>query len=277
MNSGLCSIPIFIISFNRLTVLKVAIESYRQLPGHSIIVHDTGSTYLPLLDYLSELERQGAVIYRNRASISRWDDLNSVNDTVRDWLGKHPTSRYYCVTDPDIMLESACSDLFEFYEFMLKTRGPQVIGPMLRIDDIPHHYPLRERVISGHAAQYWDKEPCRIDWKGRSVGYQFTRIDTTFGMYSRDVPFQRYRAGIRTYEPYWARHLDWYIDPTNMQEDQRLYLSSASQVSHWGGHWLRDKLHFGVDPPLTHLERNTPVLDEELLRRPIHLAQESSK
>lgn len=242
-------IPIFIISFNRLTVLKQSLESYRQIAGHTIVIHDTGSTYAPLLDYLVELEQQGAVIYRDRPAIKNGDDLTSVNETVQSWLEQHPDVNYYVVTDPDVMLEDGCGDILRFYEFMITTYGVPVVGPMLRIDDIPDCYPLRQRVIDGHSKQYWDRTPSQTVWNSSSVAYLPALIDTTFGMYRRGRAFTRPTAGARTYKPYWAKHLDWYINPANMADDQLLYLRSASKASHWGGYWLRNKLEHGVNPP----------------------------
>ncbi len=249
MISSIAAIPIFIISYNRLTVLKQSIKSYRQIIGHTIIVHDTGSTYPPLLDYLFELEQQDIEVYRNRPSILKPDDLNTVDETIQPWLARHPEVGYYVVTDPDVMLLGDCSDIFEFYKFILDNHDIPVVGPMLRIDDIPPHYPLQQRVIEGHTRQYWSKVPEYVCWNSAQVAYQRALIDTTFGMYSRRLPFRRRMLGVRTHKPYWARHLDWYIDPENIEEDQLLYLNESSDVSHWGGDWLRRKLEFGWSPP----------------------------
>jgi hypothetical protein len=241
-------IPIFIISFNRLFVLKRSIESYRQVTGHTLVIHDTGSTYGPLLEYLAELEQEGATVYRGRRPIARPEDLNSVHETVQHWLELNPRVNYYVVTDPDVLLEEGCSDIFEFYRVMLEAHKVDVVGPMLRIDDIPNHYPLKQRVISKHTQIFWHKTPELTLWKSGVVGYQHADIDTTFGMYPRRVRFRRLLSGIRTYRPYWAKHLDWYIDPGNMTEDQKLYLQSASDVSHWGGPWLRNELEHAQIP-----------------------------
>ncbi len=235
-------IPIFIISYNRLSVLKQSIGSYREVQGHHIVIHDAGSTYGPLMEYLGELEQQGATVYRNRRPIVRDDDLNSVNETVQHWLEQHPAVNYYVVTDPDIALEEGCADILDFYRSMLDGHKVDVVGPMLRIDDIPDHYPLKKRAIEGHTAQFWHKNPETTIWRSVAVGYQYAAIDTTFALYPRRLRFQRLRSGIRTYRPYWAKHLDWYMDPDNLSEDQKLYLRTASDVSHWGGRWLRDKI-----------------------------------
>jgi hypothetical protein len=243
------TVPIFVISFNRLEVLRRSIASYRQLGDIEVVIHDSGSSHLPLLEYLEALERQDVTVYRNRSNIEDGDDLNSVNETVQHWLENHPEARNYVVTDPDIELEDGCSDLLSFYRYVLDNFSDvDVVGPMLRIDDIPDFYPLKEKVIRGHTAQFWHKEPLYMTWGAAAVAYQHAPIDTSFGMYRRTQPFQRLLHGIRTYEPFWAKHLDWYIDPSNMTDDQKVYLQTASKVSHWGGGWLKTKLEEGLDP-----------------------------
>ena len=67
-------------------------------------------------------------------------------------------------------------------------------------------------------------------------------IDTTFGMYRRGYAFRRLSQGFCAYAPYQARHLDWYLDPDALTEDQRYYMEHAFVVSPWGGVWLRRKL-----------------------------------
>jgi hypothetical protein len=235
-------IPIFVISFNRLAVLKSTIDSYRQIEGTSIIIHDTGSTYAPLLTYLAELEREHVSVHYKQRPIIQDDDLNSVAITVLDWLSKHD-SPYYVVTDPDVALEDGCEDILEFFQHLLDVFPDiDVVGPMLRIDDIPNSYPLKSLVIQRHTDQFWHKTPEWISWRGQKIAYQRATIDTTFGMYRRGTTFRRLCKGVRTYAPYWAKHLDWYIDPQNMTEDQIFYLQTASDVSHWSGAWLRESL-----------------------------------
>jgi hypothetical protein len=163
-------VPIFIISYNRLAVLRQAINSFRQIDETKVIVHDAGSSYAPLLKFLAELEREGASVYYDRQRIVRDDDLNSVADTVSDWLQKHDAS-HYVVTDPDVALEDGCRDILEFYQSLLdEFPDVEVVGPMLRIDDIPDSFPLKRLVIQRHTNDFWHKPPEWIAWKGHSRG-----------------------------------------------------------------------------------------------------------
>jgi len=239
-------IPIFIITYNRLAVLREMLASLEQISTPtSIVVHDTGSTYQPLLSYLAELHRNGATVYYDRPRINRADDLNSVGDTIEHWFRDH-TASYYVVTDPDVALCHGCPDILDLYGQLFDAINDiEVVAPMLRIDDIPDCYPLKKKAIERHNEQFWHKTPDVLRLGGREIRYQHAPVDTTFGMYRRGFRFHRLCNGIRTYAPYWARHLDWYLDPATMTEDQRLYLSTASDVSHWSGTWLRDSMQPG--------------------------------
>lgn len=240
------SIPIFIFSFNRLSALRESISSFRKLsPQPKIVIHDTGSTYAPLLDYLTFLENDGVIVYRNRPHIDTQSKLNLISDTIGDYFSRNNQSNY-AVTDPDVAFSDECpSNVLMLYSDLLeKFPDATGVGPMLRIDDLPDAYPLKARVIKRHTEQFYAKEPLYTEWRGINIAYQYNYIDTTFGLYRAGSRFERASRSIRVYGPYWARHLDWYIDPSCLTEDQKLYLSQASDVSHWGGAWLKD----AIDP-----------------------------
>ena len=231
------SVPIFIITCDRLGVLRESIASYREhiRTPFEIVIHDNGSTYQPLLAYLEELEGSGVAVYRHAERIVAQEQLNGVAGTVARWFsGRAPGN--YVVTDPDVALVGDCGDILELYAHLLETAVEiEVVGPMLRIDDLPDCYPLKAEVIERHMKQFWHKSPLELTWRGRRIGYQHARIDTTFGMYRAGFRFRRLCRGYRTYAPYWARHLDWYIDPQRLSGDQKHYLHHASRVTHWGG------------------------------------------
>jgi hypothetical protein len=55
-------------------------------------------------------------------------------------------------------------------------------------------------------------------------------IDTTFALHRAGEPFRRLKSALRVYEPYEARHLDWYrVD----DRDDYFSLHSDSAISHW--------------------------------------------
>jgi len=237
-------IPIFIITCDRVGCLQATIDSYKKCIASpfEIVIHDNNSTYKPLLDYLKQLEQEGITVYHSTKSVTVEEQLNSVAQSIDDWFTSHSAS-YYVVTDPDIALEGNCEDILELFAYLLDTvKDIEVVGPMLRIDDIPDFYPLKQRAISRHTEQFWHKKPLTLRCRNKTIQYQSALIDTTFGMYRRGFRFHRLCKGYRIYAPYGARHLDWYINPAQMEEDQIYYLQHASGVSHWSGTWLRESI-----------------------------------
>lgn len=232
--------PIFIICFNRLGVLRTSIASYRRLARPvQLVIHDNGSSYPPLLAYFAELEAEGVEVVRSGRKATQQEDLNSVNDTVQAYFADKPAAPYV-VTDPDIELDPAGSDLLDLYEAMLAAEPEaEAVGPMLRIDDIPDSYPLKDEVLSRHERKFWKRQPSQFAWQGGVVNYIRSPVDTTFALHRAGLPFQRMRNALRTHPPYWARHLDWYLDPDAMAEDQAYYLETAMGISYWGGPMLK--------------------------------------
>ncbi len=184
------------------------------------------------------MEQSGIKVYRYR-----WEDEQKMQYaqlstlialTIERWYQEND-SEYYIVTDPDIELDHTNGDILEFYKYLLELfPRVQVVGPMLRIDDIPDCYPRKQDVLKRHAA-FWNTQPFRVEYNGRFFEVQGAFIDTTFGMYRKAFRFKNYNPGIRTCPPYAARHLDWYLDPENMTEDQIYYAANASpKIVHWG-------------------------------------------
>ena len=229
-------ICLYIISYNRLTVLKSALNSYlRFLSPMDIVILDMGSDYLPLLEYFKDLKKVG-ISTINFDKITKPGDLNIISDQIDRENCKRGCD-YYIVTDPDISIEICSNDILNIYKEILNTHEDiEIVGPMLRINDIPKSYPLREWAWKLHAEQFWHKKPESIQVGDRVVYVQRTVIDTTFGMIRSTTSYKRFLRGFRTYEPYEALHLDWYITPENITDDQLNFQTTTSQlISHWQG------------------------------------------
>ena len=230
--------PIFIITCDRLTCTREAIVSYRECIGQEfdLVIVDFGSTYQPLLEYLRQLEDSGIKIYWKDA-ICNANQLNGVSMCIEDYFKSHPTSNYV-VTDPDIELDNTPDDILDIYSYFLDTfHNANVVGPMLRIDDIPDCYPLKEQLISGKRGYHgkFHAQPVNVIYRGNTkLEYIFAPIDTTFGMYRTGAKWARLKFGIRVLPPYGARHLDWYVDPNNLTPDQKYYMEHASKgIANW--------------------------------------------
>ncbi len=194
------TIPIFIITCDRLEVLKKSMESYSNCikSPFKIVVCDQGSTYKPTVNFLKRLGSNGAEIY--------WRGNVNVNE-----------------------------DILEAYAHLLNAMsGINVVGPMLRIDDIPKYYPLRNRLLKrSRHRDFHSREVHSVNYNGGQIRYIFAKIDTTFGMYRKGSQWYRLQEGIRILAPYSAKHLDWYIDPENLTKDQKYYMGRASRNAHW--------------------------------------------
>ena len=236
-------IPIFIITCDRLTMLQESIQSYRDhiATPFEIVILDQGSSYPPMVEYLRELEGQGVKVYRwatPNTGIGRNKKRNEkfVAQCIQDYT-KRNFCGHYVVTDPDIALDPADGNILEVYRRLLgKITTIPVVGPMLRINDIPDYYPEKDVLLSGKKGchhGFHKKKAQTIDYGDGPIKFIKAPIDTTFGMYRNNRPWHRLQSGIRTLAPYTAHHLDWYVDPDNITPDQAYYMEHASGNNHW--------------------------------------------
>ena len=225
-------IPIFIISCDRLEALKESIRSYRDYikTPFEIVIMDFGSTYEPTIGYLRNLEYKGIRVYwKNKISNKRRFNIN-IDWVIQDYFKDHPASNYV-VTDPDIALDNVDGNILEIYAYLLGILPEDfIVGPMLRIDDLPDHYPLKEKVrFEGWEAFYHSRKMNETQYKGKAIKFVLVRIDTTFAMNRAGTHWRRHRMAARVLPPYGARHLEWYLDPENLTSDQKYYMEYASR------------------------------------------------
>ena len=234
-------IPIFIIVHDRVEFLKKAVESYQEQikTPIEIIFHDVASTYKPCLDYLEVMRGKGYLVYR-----SEINHHHTVLTSITDYLEKHPECNYYCVTDHDIELDNVNGDILDFYIHLLEMHGKNfVVGPMLRIDDIPDCYPKKEMVMHLHKKLgAWNAPILSTKWKGSDIKYVKYEIDTTFQLAHRSNLTKFRRKGYRCLAPFSCRHLDWYVDPKKTTPDYDYYSENATKISHWANpNWGNSK------------------------------------
>jgi hypothetical protein len=104
--------------------------------------------------------------------------------------------------------------------------GVQKSGVSLRIDDLP----AWQSDVVNWERRFWS----------RPVGgrYYQAPIDTTLCMYASVLPHRRAMSvgGIKTVrssQPYTARHVPWYLDCENLDEENANYFRTASQANSW--------------------------------------------
>lgn len=246
------TIPIFVIVKDRIKVLEQSMESWLRLIKSpiEIILLDQESTYPGMIEFLEEKKKEGIrVFHLKNTTPQRVNKFPALRGPVHQVCGEMNVP-YYVLTDPDIMFKNIAGDILEFYTYFMEAHpGYDAIGPMLDINDIPDYYPLKTEVIKRHTP-FWSAsgrratigKPQEIKFRKNVVQYQVSPIDTTFALRPRGSNPVYTPAAVRTRQPYTAKHLDWYIDPNNLSEDQKYYIKTSlthKGLSHWAGTWMK--------------------------------------
>jgi len=232
-------IPIFILTCDRLTVLKKSIQSYYDYikTPFEIIIIDLGSTYEPTRNFLECLENKGIKLYWKERIFSKGDFNKPISEAIRDYFENHPKANYV-VTDPDIALDNVEGDVLEVYAYLLE-RFPKMphVGPIMRTDDLPDYFPKKEGIINWEG-KLNSRRINSIQYKGKTIKFISSYLDSTFRMNRARTQWRRAKRALRVLPPYGSKHLDWYLDPKNLTEDHKYYMEHASaNISHsWGVH-----------------------------------------
>lgn len=212
-------VPAVICNHNRLGSLKKLIAFLKaQTLAVSIIIIDNKSNYQPLLKYYDELDDP-------KIQVIRFE----VNHGIRVILPVCQTLKnypYYFVSDADLVpFEDSPTD-FLAYMIALLDKYPKFnhVGSSLEIKDLPDHFPMKEKVQKWEQ-RFWEKtvEPNVYD----------AHVDTTFSMYRRSSVVMDIYPSLRTGRPYTMKHLDWYIDPKNLDDEMIHYFDTITPHSTW--------------------------------------------
>lgn len=211
-------VPIIINNFNRLDSLTKLIASLENRGYRNIYIIDNASTYPPLLEYYDTC---GYTVFRLSQNVG----YKAIWQT--DIYDRFKRS-YYVYTDSDVLLDSQCPDDFMdyFISILEKYRLAQKVGFGIRIDDIPDHYKNKESVIA-HETPFWLQQV--------EDSLYSAPIDTTFSLYRPFCagPANDFQKTFRTGFPYVIQHLPWYVDSSNMSEEETYYVSHLKQSTHW--------------------------------------------
>lgn len=210
------SIPIIIIAYNRLSCLR---DLLNRLDFYeNVIIVDNNSSYEPLLDFYSNLNREIKFLDSNIGHFSPW-----AAEIV-------PINSHYIVTDCDVIPDKGCPN--DFVDFLLEicSSDPSLlkVGLSLRIDNIPEHYSLKSQVID-HESQFWSN---KLHPKNGVELYN-SPIDTTFALYAPNsapglVP------SVRTGNPYTAIHTPWYTNSSELEDEEIYYRNSMNKnINNW--------------------------------------------
>lgn len=217
----------FVICRDRVTYARQCVDALRRV-GLDVIVVDHGSTWHPMVDWLYAL---------GYGRIQVWHDQNT---HPRDlWRADGPIAEYvepgerFIVTDCDVIPDPDCpadwvdrlADILDRYPAIRKA------GLGLRTDDIPAHHAHRDMVRTWEAQYQAVEDGGRLGPMATDGGAVIADIDTTLAMYRRYETFTLGPA-VRLRPPYVARHLPWYEDTLNLDEEHEYYRANAVH-----GHW----------------------------------------
>ncbi len=240
-------VPAFIISYNRGAYLERVIAAIRRLRRPvEIVIHDNGSSDPHTLDVLRELEGNGVRVF-HRMPIGAADELSNVDETVAAFFADWAEPSRYIVSDDDIDIGEADGAALDVYDELLNLfRKVDSVGPMLRIRDVPPTYPLYARAMNRHIQQFWSQRPQLVATPHGQAAVIEAPIDTTFALHRAGERFRRLKPSLRVYEPYEARHLDWYIAA---DQADAYTATSSPRVSHWNN---REQISAHAEEPIAH-------------------------
>lgn len=217
--SVLCNrtVPVFIISYNRVGYISRVIDRLEALDFQNIVVIDNASTYEPLLEYLKNSPHRVERLQQNHGHLALWRSGRFERIIQRE---------RFILNDSDVMPAEGCpADITEHLAELLE-RYPRhnKAGLSLRIDDLPDHYAFKQQVIDWETP-FWSH---RLD-----DGNYEAALDTTFALYRPGVHCdeERWWRSIRTAPPYSALHLPWYQDTSISTEEDMFYQNAVAGIS----------------------------------------------
>jgi len=204
-------IPIIINNFNRLEMMVQLIESLEKRGYTNIFIIDNLSTYPPLLEYYKTC----------KYTVFRLDRNIGMNALWGSGLIKKFRNDYFVYTDSDMVPVEECPDdfLLFFLDVLRKHKLAQKAGFSLKLDDLPDCYAMKETVLRVEKDYYRYQHEEMLYW---------APIATTFALYrprAKRIHGNYYIEMYRTASPYMARHLPWYMDSKNPDDENKYYLS----------------------------------------------------
>jgi tetratricopeptide (TPR) repeat protein len=213
-------LPVIINNRDRLAPMLRLLDWLRRAGHRNVIILDNQSTYPPLLRFYEQLSGPRLVrLDVNAGHVALWR---------AGILARLRIETPFVYTDPDIVPDEGCplNAVEHFCRILLGHGQPLKVGFNLRIDDLPDCYRHKEMVIRWEGAQFWSPH---LEIR---PGQYWAPIDTTFALYPAHAPYVL--PGIRTGPPYVARHLTWYSDSANPDEEEQYYRAHAvAGVTNW--------------------------------------------
>jgi hypothetical protein len=115
-----------------------------------------------------------------------------------------------------------------FLNVLKRHRFASKVGFSLKIDDLPECFTPR-KAVTDHEQTF-----SRFFISDEQIYY--APIDTTFALYRPRSSWKHANYNIEIYRtayPYMARHLPWYLDSANPDEETLYYLDTANKTATW--------------------------------------------
>jgi hypothetical protein len=227
--------PIFVNTFNRLTTTRILCEQIAALDNAVPVIIDNASTWEPLLEWYDDCPFEVIRLRENLGHHAPW--LSGV-------VGQD-SSPVYGVTDCDLDLTGVPVDAIEMLTGPVR-RGYIKCGLSLRIDDLPPW----QAAVKTWESRWWK----RSSHAGR---FYHAAIDTTFALYRSDTAHAICMQvvgvpSLRSAPPYTARHVPWYLDGENLDEENANYFATANASNSWRPHGKQ------LSAPYTGRRRHAP-------------------
>lgn len=204
-------IPIVINNFNRLTTTKRLADDLHKLGYTNIHILDNNSSYGPLLEWYTVCPYTVKRLEHNQEFLAVYNS-GYINEFIHlPWI-------VYSDCDIELNPETPIDFIAQIIGYMEKYNKMKG-GLALKIDDLPRnsyteHYRNWE-------ARYWVNELEKDVYEAQ--------LDTTFCVIKPGQPFD-YQA-IRVAGNMMAKHVPWYTDFSNLDEEEKYYLSTSSDGS----------------------------------------------
>ena len=230
--------PTFITTRDRLKNLDLLIGWLESIGQEEIYLVDNASTYPPLLEYFEGTPHTVLPVNGNLGNQSPWKC---------GFVERYAKDRYFVVTDPDVLPVEWCpDDAFDCFHHTLESKRqkygaasrsvPRKVGFSIYAEDIPDYYHRKEMV---ERVRVQGQRPGRLIPSTGNAFYE-SGLDGFMAMYA---PNQAHTQKAWRSVRHQARHISWYDDVANPDEDLAYYLANVNQdlVS-----WTRQKLAPGV-------------------------------
>jgi len=212
-------IKVFITVFNRFTWLIPLLEDFKKAGCDPVLI-DNNSTYPPMLKWLKTCEYPVHFLGKNHLA---WAFFTTELYTLYD-------DRYFIISDSDMDISKVPSDFVSvLYEGLQSATGriwKCALG--YELGDLPDNS-VTEIAIHANMAQESNKN---------AFGYSHCATDLGIALYDRtrrsDKPTREpdWYESLRAPRPYYARHLDWYMTPETLREEDVYYLEEARYYSY---------------------------------------------